>query len=339
MNQVIKHLIWSLLLLLPGLCLNGNTEESTTVSFEQRRPESDTELRYWLENCLWHHGFSTEETTAALGLSEMEIKMTMKRLGMSKSAPDFSSKSEASLKVLPYPGGRHPRVGFLDGAIRPQRETKISIFTPWDPATYAVLDVPEAIWCQEGLYYLAHTHIPTVWSQKGTVLPKLDWIRHADGSYSLDRSFPDSVTLQAMIRPLKDSVVMQLSLFNGSSRTMKDLRVQNCVMFKGLQGWIPKDDSNLFKKGNTIACGDDEGTHWVITSWRPIHRLWVNPPVPCIHADPKFPDCPPGETQNIQGWFSFYEGRNIEDEMARIEDLEWWDWFITPKLSDKPQDP
>ena len=62
--------------------------------------------------------------------------------------------------------GRHPRIGFLDGAIRPQRETKISVFTPWDPHSYVVVDVPEAIWSNLGLTYLAHTHIDTVWTKK-----------------------------------------------------------------------------------------------------------------------------------------------------------------------------
>jgi hypothetical protein len=50
------------------------------------------------------------------------------------------------LFVLPYPGGRHPRIGFLDGAVNPQRETKISVSTPWDEQSYVVVDLPEAIW-------------------------------------------------------------------------------------------------------------------------------------------------------------------------------------------------
>ena len=68
------------------------------------------------------------------------------------------------LKVLPYPGGRHPRIGFLDGAIRPQRETKFSVFLPWDLSQYVVVDLPEAIWMKRGkdreLLYLAHTARP-----------------------------------------------------------------------------------------------------------------------------------------------------------------------------------
>ena len=50
------------------------------------------------------------------------------------------------VEVWPYPGGRHPRIGFKDGAIRPQRETKFSVFVPWPDGGYVVVDVPEAIW-------------------------------------------------------------------------------------------------------------------------------------------------------------------------------------------------
>ena len=88
--------------------------------------------------------------------------------------------------MLPYPGGRHPRVGFLDGALAPQRETKVSVFLPWDDGrSYVVVDVPEAVWSNLGLTYLAHTHIPTVWDQQGIRLPRLEWRRCDDGSLEI----------------------------------------------------------------------------------------------------------------------------------------------------------
>src|SRR4029450_3863677 len=87
------------------------------------------------------------------------------------------------LKVLPYPGGRHPRIGFLDGAIRPQRETKFSAFLPWDLSQYVVVDVPEAIWIKRGkdreLLYLAHTDVLTIWTRQGISLEPLEWNRES----------------------------------------------------------------------------------------------------------------------------------------------------------------
>ena len=69
------------------------------------------------------------------------------------------AKPPDRLLLLPYPGGRHPRIGFLEGAIDPHRDTKCSVFLPW--GGYAVVDVPEAVWCEKQLVYLAHTHLPT----------------------------------------------------------------------------------------------------------------------------------------------------------------------------------
>ena len=38
-----------------------------------RRPKDEADLRYWLQNMIWHHRFSTDEVTAATGLSGDEI--------------------------------------------------------------------------------------------------------------------------------------------------------------------------------------------------------------------------------------------------------------------------
>ena len=66
-----------------------------------------------------------------------------------------------------------------------------------------------------------------------------------------------------------------------------------------------------------------DGCRWIITAWVPCHHPWANAPVPCLHSDPKFPDCAPGETKRLRGWFSFYEGLDIEAEFKRIEATGW----------------
>ena len=48
-------------------------------------------------------------------------------------------------------------------------------------------------------------------------------------------------------------------------------------------------------------------------------QAWANPPVPCLHSDPKFPDCPPGETRRLNGSLWFYEGSAISNELRRLE--------------------
>ena len=194
-----------------------------------RRPKDDAELRYWLENMIWHHRLSSDEITTATGLTADEIMAARTRFDIRDDNRPARTPN-TPLQVLPYPGGRHPRIGFLDGAVNPQRETKISVFTPWDDKSYVVVDVPEALWSNLGLTYLAHTHIDTVWSKQGITMERLEWNRRKDGSLDIQRRLPNGIEFGALIVPLREAVRMELSLKNGSKEKLSDLRVQNCVM-------------------------------------------------------------------------------------------------------------
>ena len=266
--------------------------------------------------------FSIPEVQRATGLSEKEINDAIARF---KITPDRKPKrpANAPLLVLPYPGGRHPRIGFLDGAVEPQRETKLSIFTPWDETSYVVADVPEAIWSNLGLTYLAHTHIDTIWSAQKIDLPKLEWERLENGDYRMERTLPNGIRFGTLARPAAKAVLMKMWLHNGTSKALSDLRVQNCVMLKGAKGFNEQSNTNKVLRAPFAACKSEDGRRWIITAWKPIHRAWANPPVPCLHADPKFPDTNPSETTVLYGRVSFYEGSSVEEEFARIE--EGWD--------------
>jgi hypothetical protein len=120
------------------------------------RPADDRELRAWLENMVWYHRYPPEEIRAATGLKPEEIDAALKRFEI---RPETRPRVhvDTQLLVLPYLGGRHPRIGFLEGAVNPRRETKVSVFTPWDASSDVVVDVPEAIFSNFGLIFLAHT--------------------------------------------------------------------------------------------------------------------------------------------------------------------------------------
>ena len=295
----------------------GQADESAKNT---RKPGNDAELRYWLDNMVTHHRFSTEEVQSATGLSSEEVVTALEKFGIKVGKEKVAQADGAPLRVLPYPGGRHPRIGFLDGAIDPQRETKVSVFTPWNPKSYAVLDVPEAIWSNLGLTYLAHTHIPTVWDEKEEKLKVLEWERRDDGSLRLERKLPNGIVFGTHVVPKVDHVEMTMWLENGSDKELSDLRVQNCVMLKAVDGFNQLDNDNKLLRQPFVAAMNQAGNRWIITAWEPSHRAWANPPVPCLHSDPKFPDCPPGETRTLRGWFSFYEGTDIDAEFARIRE-------------------
>jgi peptidoglycan/xylan/chitin deacetylase (PgdA/CDA1 family) len=293
-------------------------------SADELRPlaADDAERRVWLENMAVDHRFTPVEISAATGLTTAEVESELKRL---KIDPLSRAKrgADAPLIVLPYPGGRHPRIGFRDGAIRPQRETKISVFAPWDGGGYAVVDVPEAIWWQEGadreLLYLAHTHVPTHWSKLGAELPPLEWERTRDGKLRHERRLPNGVTFGTLVEPRAGGVRMEMWITNGTRETLTGLRVQNCVMLAQLAGFASAADDDKLLDPPYAAQRAPGTNRWVITAWAPNQRAWANPDCPCLHSDPQFPDCAPGATQRLRGGLWFYAGDDVRAEIERLE--------------------
>src|SRR5690606_30640002 len=114
----------------------------------QSRPPSDArDIGEWLNDML-DHTFTRDEMRQVTGFDAARLAAELERLPR-------RARPAGRVHITPYPGGRHPRIGFLEGALAPQRETKVSVFTPWDPGSYVVVDVPEAIWSNLGLTYLA----------------------------------------------------------------------------------------------------------------------------------------------------------------------------------------
>ena len=290
------------------------------AAIEVRPAKDPAERNYWLTNMLAHQ-FSTEEIGIALGLSITESKTLVDRIQPSVVSDLLKPAEPQALAILPYPGGRHPRIGFLDGAVRPQRETKVSVFAPWKEGGYIVVDVPEAVWHlrngKRELLYLAHTHVPTIWDQQGLQLTPLEWKRDEPGKLSVARKLPNQVTLATKVESVKGGVRMEFSITNGTSEKLTGLDIQMCGMLKGLTGFAEQTNENKIFVAPFAACKNNEGNRWVILGFDHCVRAWGNPPCPCLHADPKVPDCEPGETQTVHGWVSFFEGTEINEELKR----------------------
>jgi hypothetical protein len=141
-----------------------------------RPPQGAVDQAEWLENMIRFHRFTAAEVRAATGLGDEVIAAAVKQWGALSESPSVGPSSagftnvDGTIRLLPYPGGRHPRLGFFEGAIHPQRDTKVSLFTPWQGGGYVMVDVPEAIWSHLGLNYLAHQHVPTIWEKAGREL-------------------------------------------------------------------------------------------------------------------------------------------------------------------------
>jgi hypothetical protein len=282
------------------------------------------DLRFWLGNMIWHHNYTVDEMVAATGLSREKIEEAAREFGISPQTRP-QRKPGASLLVLPYPGGRHPRIGFLDGAIDPMRGTKFSVFLPWPDAGYIVVDLPEAIWSHLGLTFLAHTHIPTIWDEKGVKLEDVDWTRKPDGSLEERRQLPNGIVFGMRVVPRPEAVDMELWLRNGTGAPLSELRAQVCIMLKGAPAFNEQSSDNKLLVDEVACARSTDGKRWIATAWDR-GKPWENPPVPCMHSDPSFPDCAPGETVTARGRIFFFDGEDIKAEIQRRRkagELHW----------------
>ncbi len=285
-----------------------------------RRPTNDEDLKFWLANMMYDHSFTSVEASAALGMSSEEVKAAMQRLKVDRKVELPADK----VRVLPYPGGRHPRTGFREGAIRPQRESKLSLFAPWDTKSYAVVDVPEAVWWMQEdrreLLYLAHTHVKTTWDLKNQPVAKAEWQRTENG-WKVMRTLPNKVEFGCEAIAKERDLELQLWITNNTDKTLRGLVVQNCVMLAQLAEFDQLSSENKLISNPFVAGFNAAKNRWIITGWQQCVRPWANPPCPCIHSDPQFPDCEPGATERLRGVVTFYEGTDVQSEFARLEKL------------------
>ena len=270
-------------------------------------------LEYWAQNMFVDHSYSIEEAQLATDLTVSELKAL--KNSVTTGISGATSKKKDYLKIQPYPGGRHPRIGFLDGAFDPMRGTKFSVFLPWDPAQYVVVDLPEAIFSNLGLTFLAHRHFPTIWDYQYTFIDNVDWQVNQDGSLENSWTLPNGISFGASAKPSPNEINMNLWLYNGTDHLLDSLKTQVCVMLKGAKVFTDLTTENKEFSSNTAAVKSVDATQWILTSWEHTFNPWGNPDVPCIHTDPQFPACAPGDTVRLKGKLWFYQGPSVDQFM------------------------
>ncbi len=274
------------------------------------------DLNFWLTNMLFDHRFSKEEMMQATGYSEMELDETLSGLVRTESG----SNRKDILKVRPYPGVRHPRINFKDGMLSPMRGTKASIFLPWDPDEYVVLDLPEAIFTQFGLTFLGHKHIPTIFDYRKIVIENRDWRITDEGSLHNVWDLPNNMRIGADIYPGKNELDLKLWIENNTDSVLTDLQSQVCIMLKMASKFNALNNDNKIFDSPVAAVKSSNGEHWIITAWNGGNHEWGNEDCPCLHSDPRLPDCGPGETVSVTGKIWFYDGAGIEEKIKSVKE-------------------
>jgi len=291
----------------PMLSYRHSSQEEIEQPYATEVSATREKLTAWLSNMFNDHGYSIEEAQQVTQLPQEQLL----RLRDSLSSLNANEKI-GKLKIRPYPGGRHPRIGFLDGAVDPLRGSKLSVFLPWDPTQYVVIDLPEAVFSNLGLTFLGHRHIPTIWDFQHRFIDNVDWQVNEDGSLENVWNLPNGISIGARAIPLKEEVLMELSLFNGTEQSLTGLRTQVCVMLKGALDFNQQDTLNKRFLPGLATVQNSSSDQWILTSWENTGRSWGNADVPCLHADPQFPDCPPGDTVRLHGSLQFYQGHDID---------------------------
>ena len=249
---------------------------------------SRLDLSHWRSN-MREHGYTAAEAGLVTGEGEKPAARTPVQ----------------GPKLAPYPGGRHVRLGFREGGIAPMRGTKASLFLPWEEAGYAVIDVPEAIFANGKLMFLGHTHIPTMWDRQNIGITNRDWTRRADVALSSEWTLPNQVSFGAEVRLEEGEVRMNLWVRNGSPEPLTAMRSQVCVLLGGAPGFAAQTAANKTFVSPRASARSLNGQRVIHTEWEDCQRAWGDARCPCIHSDPKFPDCAPGETVRRAGrlWF------------------------------------
>ncbi|WP_169980958.1 hypothetical protein [Tautonia rosea] len=295
------------------------------VCLEPGQCEFDDALKQKLQNMIVYHSFSLSEMALATGRPIDVIQRAIDHFRLSsETQPELPE--DGTILVLPYPGGRHPRIGFLDGARDPRSDTKVSLVSPWAEREYVVVDLPEAIWWEDELLFLAHTHIPTLWTKAGIELPDEPWVVQPDRSLSNQRTLPNGVTISATIRPIHQGAMIELGLTNHGEEPLRNLRAQVCVLLRGLSEFRQQStEFTTLQSPYAVRRSRQTPNHWLVTAWNDCHRAWTNPDCPCLHSDPAFPDCLPGETVRARGVIAFVEADDVQTAIQSVEQLDWAD--------------
>ena len=185
---------------------------------------------------------------------------------MSIAAQSGSTGSEWKHGQALFPQVRPLRRGFQEGAINPLRGTKATFFLPWDPSIYVVIDLPEAIFSDIGLLFLAHTHVPTIWNDRNVVIENVDWVREGNALRS-SWKLPNNVSFGAFIAPVEDRIEMELWLRNGTTEPLTKLRTQICVLLKGAAGFDAQIDTNKTFGKEVASVRSADGRRSILTQW------------------------------------------------------------------------
>jgi len=185
--------------------------------------------------------------------------------------------------------------------------------------SYVVVDLPEAIFSNLGLTFLAHTHIPTIWDARNIWLEKRRLGAPTGRQLQRQQRLPNQITIGAKVRPSVGLVEMELWVRNDSSQKLTGLRTQIWSCSPVPRNSAGRITTRNFSAARFSAASSATGDRWLLTAWDRCGRAWGNPPVPCLHSDPVLPDCSPEPEVRVRGPTVVLRRRQIDTELERVQ--------------------
>lgn len=279
------------------------------------------DLEYWLTNMVHYHRYTWDEVEKVTGLPRDVLKARTRAIDTVGSSSSEAGGTEKPIRALPYPGGRHPRIGALEEAICPLRGTKASIFLPWDPVSYVVIDLPEAISSDSGLIFQAHTYAPTIWDDQNIWLENIDWGRTPPGSLSTNRVLPNKIAFGGLVQESTGAVDLELWLRNDSLEKLSSLSTRISLLLKGASDFDGLTNENKVFQNPVSAVASIRRDRWILLAWDRSGRTWGDSRIPCIYAEVVLPECNAGQVVRTHGRLWFYEGNDVTAEINRARQI------------------
>ena len=272
---------------------------------------SEEELRTWLENMIWKHKFNKEEVTAATGLSSEAVDAAIRKYDIRLDNSPVETPADR-IVVLPQTGGRF---AFLNRYASPQHWIIVSVFSPWQPedrsqASYLDVELDQII------FNCGLTTETTDKAQRTAPAQKIErprkmWKELPNGELQITQHIfetgEERITAQANIKPHEKHVIIDIAFTNETTGTLT-LSPPSPISPRWIHGVNKISKHDVIQQTPYRAIPDVIENRWIITAWN-----WSN----------RMSSCGPGDTRTVKGLISFYEGKDVRNELERLDASKW----------------